>query len=812
MELQYDGTFNLATGKSRKETSWKNQEWNWSQFLEHIKETHRSAETVAEYKAADKARQDELKDVGGFVGGYIKGGRRKADNILFRRLLTLDIDFASSDVWETFCLLYLCAAAVYSTHKHTPESPRFRLIIPLSRDVTAEEYEAVARRVASVIGIDMFDDTTYEPSRFMYWPSTSKDGEYIFDYQDGPWLDADEVLAAYQNWKDASEWPVSSRLTDIVRRGMKRQGDPLDKPGIIGAFCRTYDIHQAIATFLPEEYTACAIENRYTYTKGSTAAGLVVYEDKFAYSHHGTDPTSGRLCNAFDLVRLHLYGDMDENSQTKDVTKLPSFKAMEELAIHDEAVKTLVAREKIASAAEDFIDADTEELDWMANMDINSKGKFLSTPKNQEMILAYDPNLKGKIAIDDFSGRVCVRGPLPWREKDDTEPLWRDDDESNLYLYISKEPYEIKSKGDMQDAIRAVSRKNAFHPVRDYLTGLSWDGMERLDSLFIDYLGVEDTEYTRAVTRKALCAGVARIFNPGCQFDYMIVLVGEQGVGKSKLLSRLAVNPSWFVDSFTVEGKEAAENIQGKWLVESAELSGMKKSEAAATKAFITRTQDYYRAAFERYTKNRPRQCIFFGTTNEYNFLRDDTGDRRFWPLEVRKERIAKRRESDLTDYELGQIWAEAVVRYREGEKLYLPEELEAKAREKQQQYSETDERVGVIQQYLETLLPTNWPNMDIRQRRSFLAGDDELSPQGSIVRTKVCVAEIWCECYGRSKGDLTRYEVDGIVSLMRKIPRWKRKSTTYRFPIYGTQRYFEKEESEQQEGVNDSICKRDIF
>lgn len=257
MEVQYDGSFDLATGKNRKETSWKNREWRWSEFLDKIKTTHRTAETVAEYKIAKKDRQDEIKDIGGFVGGYIGGGRRKSGSISYRQLLTLDIDFCSmsvQDLWDMFGLLFGCAGAIYSTHKHTSSSPRLRLIIPLNRQVTPEEYIAIGRRVAGSIGIDMFDDTTYEPSRLMYWPSTSADGEYVFEFQDGEWLNADEILKSYKNWRNTSEWPVSSRIGSAIAHSMKKQGDPLEKPGLIGAFCRTYDIHQAIGAYLSDEY------------------------------------------------------------------------------------------------------------------------------------------------------------------------------------------------------------------------------------------------------------------------------------------------------------------------------------------------------------------------------------------------------------------------------------------------------------------------------------------------------------------------------------------------------------------------------
>jgi putative DNA primase/helicase len=324
--IHYDGSFEIATGRSRKELQWKNSKTTWLQLVRRFSQTHRTPETLSEYLSSDKSRQDEIKDVGGFVGGYINTGRRKTENILRRSILTLDLDFAKPGFWDLYAMVYDNAAVLYSTHKHQPEKPRLRLIIPLSRPVTADEYAAVSRRIAGNLGIDNFDDTTFEAARLMYWPSTSSDAEFLFEFQDGPWLDPDQVLATYSNWHDISEWPSGSRAVELLRHGLSKQGDPLSKPGLIGAFCRTYTIQEAIDTFLPEIYKPCDIENRFTFAGGSTSGGLVVYEDKYAFSHHGTDPASGKLCNAFDLVRIHLFGEKDKDAKENTPSnRLPSF-------------------------------------------------------------------------------------------------------------------------------------------------------------------------------------------------------------------------------------------------------------------------------------------------------------------------------------------------------------------------------------------------------------------------------------------------------------------------------------------------------
>ena len=174
--LKNNGTFDIATGKSRKEINWKNQVSNWASFLNRISVTHRTAETLREYIDFKKPLQDERKDIGGYVGGYIINGRRKAENITLRQLITLDNDFSKGGLWDDFLLTYPNSAALYSTHKHSKENPRYRLIIPLNRPVSNDEYVAIARRIAGDLDINTFDDTTFEPSRLMYWPSTAKDG------------------------------------------------------------------------------------------------------------------------------------------------------------------------------------------------------------------------------------------------------------------------------------------------------------------------------------------------------------------------------------------------------------------------------------------------------------------------------------------------------------------------------------------------------------------------------------------------------------------------------------------------------------
>lgn len=784
----------IATGRSRKETKWKNVEITYQSLIEKLKTTTRTRETFSEYKRMSKAQRDEIKDVGGFVGGSLKGGRRKAENIANRTLLTLDmdsIDISVNDVWDSITMINDFEILMYSTHSHEPKAPRLRLIIPLDRPVLPDEYQAIARKIADDIGIDMFDDTTYEPCRLMYWPSTSSDGEYIFKRQEGPWLNPDEVLNTYLDWRDTSFWPVSSRQNIRIQSQIKKQEDPLEKKGIIGAFCRTYSISEVINNFLSDIYVPTKVEGRYTYAEGSTVGGLVVYEDKFAYSHHGTDPASGILCNAFDLVRIHKFGARDEEAkENTPVNRMPSFTAMSEFASNDDDVKTTLGTERLDEALEDFEfefedGEETEEIDkeWLKLLEYDKKGQITNTIKNVVTVLENDPLLKGKLGFNEFANRIIILGKLPWNKNVGAD--WEDSDDAGLRFYLES-VYNITQKSKIDDALAIVFKKNTFNPVRDYLDSLTWDGQERVETLLIDYLGADDNKYVRTVTRKWVCGAVARILQPGIKFDYMMVLTGEQGINKSSFFNILA--KEWFTDSIQdVQGNQAVEKLLGSWIIEFGELQAFNRAESNAIKRFITSQEDRTRLAYDRRASYLKRQCVFAGTTNKSEFLKDETGNRRFWPVEVKKEGRTKDVFKDLVK-ERDQIWAEAVVLWRDKkEKLYLTEEEEKLAQVSQEDHREVNEKEGLILKYLDTLLPDDWEDRDLYERKTFLEGADVV--EGTEKRERVCVLEIWCECFGNNKSQLKKADSLEINGILSNLKGWKKEKDRYYFSLYGQQR-----------------------
>ena len=774
----------IAVGNSRMDKKWKNRDISWEDLCQRVSSTIRTTETVEEYRKLKKGAQDNIKDVGGFVGGQLREGRRKNGMVLCRSMLTLDMDYGEPGIWDEIDLLHDFRCCVYSTHKHTPEHPRLRIIIPLARDITENEYPAVARMVAKEIGIDLFDDTTYEACRLMYWPSTSANGEFFYKTKDGPLLDPDAYLAKYADWHDASTWPVSSRQSEAVRRSITQQADPLEKPGIVGAFCRAYTIEEAIETFLSDVYEPSSMNGRYDYIPADSAAGVVVYDGKFAYSLHATDPVCGKLLNAFDLVRLHKFRELDENvGLDTPPGKLPSFKAMSDLALGDDKVKAVFAGERIAQAAAEFSDED-----WQNGLELDKSGHVKNTLRNLTLILENDPNLKG-VVFNQLLDGMEIKGEVPWNHP---SKFWRDADDAQLISYVDAH-YGTFSARNYDIAVTKVADDRAYHPIREFIESLpEWDKVPRVDTLLVDYLGASDTAYVRAVTRKTLCAAISRVLRPGCKFDSMLVLNGPQGVGKSTLIAKLA--GEWFSDSLNLgdtKDKTAAEKLQGYWILEIGELAGLKKAEVETLRSFLSRQNDIYRAAFGKRATPHLRQCVFFGTTNaESGYLRDTTGNRRFWP--VKTPGNGKKQSWNLTHEEILQIWAEALVYVRQREKLYLSAEMDALAKDEQREAMESDEREGLVREYLDTLLPERWAEMDLFERRNFLTGSDfgGLQEKGTVRRASVSNMEIWCECFGKERANLRRTDSNELTGILARLG-WKRADNKVRIPLYGPQYVF---------------------
>ena len=776
----------VAYGNSCFAKTWPNKTIPFDELCARLEQTIRTTESVEEYQKMPKAERDRIKDKGGFVGGQLRDNRRKRENVICRSMLTLDCDHADTGFIARFLSGCKHAACLYTTHGHMPEAPRVRVIVPMTRDVTPDEFVAISRYFADEWGIDQFDECSYRPHQLMYWPTTPANGEYVFQRVDGAWLDPNTYLTAHPNWKDCSLLPTSSRESAVREGSKKPQEDPFEKRGVVGAFCRAYTIEEAMEEFLSDVYEPSVMNGRFDYIPADSSAGVVVYDGKFAYSHHATDPACGKLLNAFDLVRLHRFRTLDDKCPLDTpIGKLPSFSAMSEFAIKDELVKSVFAEERKAQAEQEFADED-----WENALELEKNGRVKDTLDNIVLILDNDPKL-AVIGYNELKSTIDFLARPAWQPI--KYPTWTDNDTSQLRVYLS-ETYGIYSPNKTTDALNMVAAKRKHHPIRDYLNGLpAWDGEVRLDTLLVDYLGAEDTAYVRAITRKTLVAAVARVFVPGIKFDSVLVMDGPQEKGKSTLFNRLA-GDAWFNDGLTLtdmQDKTGAEKLQGYWIMEIGELTGMRKSDIDSVKSFISRRDDKYRASYGRVVESHPRQSIIVATVNGTGgFLRDPTGNRRFWP--VNTPGGTTRHAWDLTETDVVQIWAEAMVRWKEGERLFLEGDVKLEANVMQNAALETDEREGMVREYLERLLPEGWDDYDLYARRSFLSGSEFGATEMGVKRRRnVSTMEIWAECFGKDPSSIRKIDSYELGVVLRKLG-WVSCETRKRIPLYGQQRMWE--------------------
>ncbi|WP_342440002.1 virulence-associated E family protein [Paenibacillus sp. FSL L8-0436] len=783
----------ISFGKNRSDTNWKPEFLTWCDFVERLQKVRRTGESMAEYDRMSNAEKGKIKDGKAFVGGLVKGGRRKKENVESRWLLTLDADNSDEDFLFNVDMAFGSSAyAVYSTHSSRQDNRKYRVVAPVDRAMSPDEHAAVSRRLADEIGLDYFDRTTFDVHRLMYLPSCSRDAEPEFYSTEGAALSVDSVLAEYADWRDPMEWPRHPDDVKHLEALRNKLGDPTEKPGVIGSFCQVYSMTEGLEKFLADVYEPTVHEDRYTFTGGTSVGGMRIYDDWWAYSEHQSDPANDGHChNIFDLIRIHKFGDQDQDVKDKTNTnKFPSYQAMLEFATADPQVKKMV------------FDSEFGDIEEDPGTDKSWREKLKTHPKNPKLILPTGGNVelilsngvfKDTLAYDAFGNTEVIRKDLPWREKERPytpyEP-WLGADDKRMQHYFNK-TYNIKSASVIQNAFTEVTHVNKFHPIKDFIESVKWDGVERLDTFFHDYLGCPDELYEREATRKIMIAACKRLYEPGCKFDEMIVLIGPQGSHKSSLLSRLG--GPWFSDSIkNLDNKEAGEQLQKAWIVELGELSALKKSELEEVKAFLSKTEDRYRVAYDRVVSEFPRKCVFFGTTNTFDFLRDSTGGRRFWPIVV-DPAVRKLNHFDhLTDDVLHQVWAEALLGYRKGESIRLSAAAEDIAKERQENHMEIDPRLGLIEEFLDVPITEDWMDKDEYERRNYYD-----QPTGKTVRTRISAIEIWTECL-RERGRIPNWESRSILGLLSRIPGWKpypNNRGQAKVPGYGLQKVFVRDE-----------------
>ncbi|MDE5584472.1 MAG: toprim domain-containing protein, partial [Ruminococcus sp.] len=383
-----------------------------------------------------------------------------------------------------------------------------------------------------------------------------------------------------------------------------------------------------------------------------------------------------------------------------------------------------------------------DNSDWKSHLIRNlSDNSIKNNLRNIHMILENDINYGGKIR---FNGLKQMR---TYCDKD-----WNDYLDCCLKLYLEEEYNLTTSIDTINQACTIIEQKHAYHPIRDYLNSIQWDGIHRIKSVFSDFLGATDNLYTQSVAVITFVGAVARVFEPGVKFDTCTVFVGKQGTGKSKFIGKIAVKPEWFTDGVTTfDGKDFYESIQGKWIIELGEGTAFQKSIKERSKQAIASQQDFYRKPYGRHPEERPRQCVFFGTTNNYDFLKDETGDRRYYPIDVNIAKATKNIDKDLTPEYVSQLWAEALQLYKGGQSIYIQDsQVLALAEQEQRKHFDESPLQSDIYNFLEILITKDWYTLSLEERmkhiRRHQAGN---TSNGAYKRDRISVKEIVCELFG---------------------------------------------------------------
>lgn len=778
--------YTLSVAGSSASLKWTTVKYTWSDFLERLNRDIRSTETMRDFDRLDRTARANLKDVGGYMAGELSGARRLKSAVLSRSMITLDVDYADSLFPLEFDTRFPgVAAVIYNTRSDREKSRRFRVVVPFAEEVQdAAQYEAAARKMAELLGIDLFDPTTFQAERMMYWQSLSSDQPKVFEVFEGEPISAEYLLSLYGNneeWRDIRNWAFKSdqekETRAIVSKAMAQ--NPREKAGLVGAFCRAYSVPEAIEKYLSDVYAIAPGNDRYTYKAGHSVGGMIVFDDLFCFSYHSTDPIAdGHAYNAYDLVRVHKFGYLGKEDSTKEMNKL--------VCADKECVKDMVIPDANLDDFDDYGDAvksditeEVTDLVW----DLDGKGNKQVTVNNFVNAFKSDPLLNGLLAYDMLKETIVFTRPSFTAKGSKKGDLVNDTDISIIKGRIER-MHGIYNDAKLNDAIEQVSSDNAFHPIKMYLESLTWDGVPRIDTFLVEYMGAEDNAYTREAFRKMLLAAVTRIYEPGRKFDTALVFYSEQGVGKSTLIQRLS--KGWFNDSLTnLSGKESYEAIQFAWLVELAELSALRKSDVEAVKNFISKREDTYRGAYARRVKTHKRQCVFFGSTNDDEFLKDATGNRRFFPVAVKRTRKTHIIFEPKFDAIVDQLWAEAMEGYMLGEGLTLSDEAETIAGGTREEFTERTPIQGLIEEYLDRLFPADYEDRFLAQRLDFLNGD--LGEEGTETKNSFSLIELWTEALGKRKDEYTVVKARELSNAIKALKGWKRDKQA-RQKIYGPQ------------------------
>nr|DAQ92635.1 MAG TPA: virulence associated protein E [Caudoviricetes sp.] len=747
------------------------------------------AATLTWERLVDRAHHPEsVKDCGGYVAGRLKGTARRKGQVEYRSAVTLDADAASETLPAVVAGLGL-RALVHSTYSHTRAHPRYRVIFPImGPGLSEEEYPRVARGLIEALGEAQFDPGSTQPERLMFWPATANPDEYEVVECQGETATAQGLLRDFGGL----------RATPDHKTGPKR--DPKELPGVAGAFNRVYDMARAVAEFHLPYDPVDGEPNRWHYTPAESEGGVIVYPDGYVISNHASDPAYGRALSMFDLVALHIYGGEDRAAgvpQSTAPADRPSIqRAMREFAARPEIVTELVG----ADFAPLDVDGDEDGArglpEWVLEFHLHPKtGKPLDDVHNWDLLMRHDPVLHA-LARNDMDLTTVTRRQFPWRtvEAGKTDAL-TNADRAQISAHLQR-AYNMPrpAQEQLNGVIDMVAQDNSFHPVVEYLEGLEWDGVSRIET----YLPGAADAYTRRVARLVAVQAVARALDPGVKVDNCLILTGRQGLGKSWFVETMA--RGWTCTLGPIEGSGLRDTVMAmtrSWITVADEGFAMKKADAEALKQFVTLTHDVIRLPYAREHVKLPRRQVIWGTTNDAVFLRAQEGNRRFLIVEV-AEKLDFGKYSD--EY-VNQVWAEAVhiwktskAQYglKDNPELFLSASEEAAAESVRSMATEEDSMTGLIQAYLDTLVPANWVEMSPEERISWLRDEEQGIASGTHPIDVVCSLEIWEIALQRERGKHSRVDILQITNALKQLPGWfgpMPKPT--RLPFYGPQRVF---------------------
>jgi predicted P-loop ATPase len=774
-----DPSYPAAFGSGKNTAHWKPATVTWSEIIGWMQDP-KDSKDVGGYVFADLVSRRKIH---ASTGKECSGGYHRDNKSIETRsaLIVLDVD-AADPGFEVVVEMLLAGHAyvLHTTYSSTPDDPRYRLIVQADREMTVVEYGQAAESLAQRLPGATVDRRSFAAAQFMYFPAEQRPGWFEYWVGAGEPLEVDDLLATLE-FVDAEDVPAPGR----------NKRNPFEIDGPVGAFNRVYaDWDLLFETFdLPYESVT---EGRWRLKGSSHDGGLTLFSDGLVQSFHANDPAFGTQ-NAFDLVRLHRYLELDEAAKPgTPVNRLPSHLAMVDEAMADEGV----VRELFNDAAAAFADSpdagdsdDPDDDSWKLNLNWNRQGKLSGAElHNWDILRRHDPIFR-RLRYNDMTSTVeWLPGELPWREVLEEVEV-TDEDRTEFHDYLIR-TYRFDSipRELFDRRVDAKARANSYYPVRDYLDGLMWDGVPRLEECLP---GVTPTDYTRWVARKCLVAAVARVYEPGCFWDHTLVLYGDEGVGKSKWISRMSSGWSANLPS-KIDGADAMMVMQRSWIVVSDEGHAMKRSDFEALKDFLTRTEDTFRRPYARQPLTFKRRAVVWSTTNDETFLRNEVGNRRF--LVVRCEGSV---DFDVMDqHYVDQVWAEAVDIYRSGaEDLFVSREQGEQAALERSHFTEEDVLAGVVVEYLGRLVPDNWDWMDRHERVRWMA-DREFNPPGTEPITRVCSAELFEIAFGRRLGDDKPGEIPRLTNIMKRLDDWAAEGVSINSGGYGPQLMFVRKDS----------------